>query len=123
MTNRPSEESIRLRIANVISDSEELMFERLDNLHKLQITDTDVVNYLRTEGMEAVARRYAEWQDMPVDFAEDDNTTMNPRVPDPGDAPSYRSMAEELDAAGINDSNLLDAIQSAAQAKRDEERK
>jgi hypothetical protein len=113
MTNRPSETDIKLRIAKIITDSEELMFERFDNLHKFQITDTDVVDYLRTEGMEAVARRYADWQDLPIVFDED-NTTMNPVVPDPGDvtqvAPGYTRFHPE--AGGILDipDHLVDSF-------------
>lgn len=90
---------------------EDYMFERLDNLHKRGIHDNEVIRFLRKEGLNDVAARYIEWSGAIDPDAEDDNTTMNPAVPDPGDASSY---AELFAADGINADNLEQAIVQAA---------
>lgn len=73
---------------------EDYMFERLDNLHRRGIHDNEVIRFLRKEGLNDIAARYIEWSGAIDPDAEDDNTTTNPAVPDPGDAASYTALGE-----------------------------
>jgi hypothetical protein len=107
------------------------MFDRVDHLHTAGITDTDVIRHLRKEGLGDLADRYIDWSGAVDPDAEDDNTTMSPAVPDPGDAESYKPLDEalgterkdesswpatpgeltaELTSAGINAANLEQAL-------------
>lgn len=84
------EQLVNQKVINIISDGYDYMFERFDKLHKQDITDTEVVAALRHYGEEDVLDGYVEWAD--IDVREDDNTTTNPVVPDPGNAPSYDAL-------------------------------
>jgi hypothetical protein len=82
--------NIRLTVEKIINASNELLFERFDMLKKRGINDEDLVEALRYLEHEELLEAYAEWA--AIDIREDDNTTLNPVVPDPGDAPSYTAM-------------------------------
>ena len=110
------EQLVNMKVINIISAGYDYMFERFDRLHKQNIDDDEVVAALRHYGEQDLLDGYAEWGD--IDLREDDNTTTNPVVPDPGDAPSYTTMAEQLDAAGINEDNLEQALLDAVKANR-----
>lgn len=114
MTENAEPLDFELRIYNMISDSQDRLFERFDDLHKRNIDDTQVIQTLRKGGYRDLAEGYIEWSGAIDPDAEDDNTTMNPVVPDPGDAPSYSALTVELTAAGINDGNLEQALLDAA---------
>lgn len=86
------EASISLAVGNCISRGYDKISEDLDDLHKRGFTDDDIVKALREQGETDILDWYAEWAD--IDLREDDNTTTNPVVPDPGDAPSYASLSE-----------------------------
>lgn len=88
--------NIRLTVENIINSSYEALFERFDKLKKRGINDDDMVTALRYLEHEELLEAYAEWAE--IDLREDDNTTMNPAVPDPGDAPSYTALADQLEA-------------------------
>lgn len=88
--------NISLTIENIISASHDALFERFDNLKKRGINDDDVVTALRYLEHEDLLEAYADWAD--IDIREDDNTTLNPVVPDPADAPSYEALADQLEA-------------------------
>lgn len=81
------EAEISLAVGNIISAGYDFISQKLDDLHKRNIHDDDVVKALRDQGESDILDWYAEWAD--IDLREDDNTTMNPVVPDPGDAISY----------------------------------
>lgn len=85
--------NVRLTVSNIISSKQDEMFEQFDRLHRRGIHDDDVVKALRHIGEVDLLDAYAEWAD--IDIREDDNTTLNPVVPDPGDMPSY----DDLEAA------------------------
>lgn len=108
--------NVRLVISNLMSGAQDRMFEAFDGLHKRGITDEEILLALRNMGEEDLRDEYAEWAN--IDIREDDNTTMNPAVPDPGDAPSYSALTVELTAAGINDQNLEQALVDAVTANR-----
>lgn len=80
--------NIRLTVSHIISSKQDEMFEQFDRLHRRNISDTDVVRALQSLHEPDLLDAYAEWAD--IDLREDDNTTMNPAVPDPGDAGSYK---------------------------------
>jgi hypothetical protein len=87
------------RLAAIVSTFEESLFERLDKQHAKGIHDDEVIRFLRNEGHTLLAERYIEWSGALDPDREDDNTTMNPVVPDPADSPSYAGLAEQL--AGV----------------------
>jgi hypothetical protein len=82
--------NIRLAVSHIISSKQDEMFEQFDRLHRRNIHDDDVVTALTQLHELDLLDAYAEWAD--IDLREDDNTTMNPVVPDPGDAPSYKAL-------------------------------
>lgn len=90
------EANIRMTVQSIIDSGLDAMFERFDKLKKRGINDDDMVAALRYLGDIEILDEYAEWGD--IDIREDDNTTMNPAVPDPGDAPSYTALADQLEA-------------------------
>jgi hypothetical protein len=92
MTNPPvptKDELLDFRISSIINSAEDAMFQKFDDLHKQGHNDDDVINYLRKQGYTDYADAYIEWSGALDPDREDDNTTMNPVVPDPADAPSY----------------------------------
>lgn len=104
MTDTPSTEpdiedrgaNIRMTVQSIIDSGLDAMFERFDKLKKRGINDDDMVAALTYLGDIEILDEYAEWAD--IDLRTDDNTTMNPVVPDPGDAPSYTALADQLEA-------------------------
>jgi hypothetical protein len=86
-------------VLHIITSKQDEMFDAFDRLHRRNIHDDDVVAALRTLGEEDLLDAYAEWGD--IDIREDDNTTTNPVVPDPADAPSYAS--HPLNVQSIHD--------------------
>jgi hypothetical protein len=84
------EAAISLAVGNCISAGYDFISQKFDDLHKRGYTDDDVVKALRDQGEADLLDWYAEWAD--IDLREDDNTTMDPVVPDPGDAPSYAGL-------------------------------
>jgi hypothetical protein len=86
-------------LAAIVASFEESLFERFDRLHTKDIHDDEVIRFLRSEGHTLLATRYIEWSGALDPDREDDNTTMDPVVPDPGDSPSYAPLAEQL--AGV----------------------
>jgi hypothetical protein len=90
--------NIRTIVAELLSEAYEDLFNRYDRLHKRNINDNDIIRALRQNGDGRVADDYIEWSGALDPDAEDDNTTMNPAVPDPGDAPSYTALADQLEA-------------------------
>lgn len=94
MTDSPApiedrDANIRSLVAELLSEAYESLFTRYDKLHKRNINDDDIIRALRQNGDGAVADDYMEWSGAVDPDAEDDNTTMNPAVPDPGSAASY----------------------------------
>ena len=81
-------ENAELRIGSIVRDGENRMFERFDDLHKRNINDDTIIHVLRSNGRPELAAQYIEWSGALDPDAEDDNTTMNPVVPDPGDSES-----------------------------------
>jgi hypothetical protein len=90
--------NIRMTVQSIIDASLDAMFERFDQLKKRNINDDDMVAALRYLGDIELLDEYAEWAD--IDIREDDNTTTNPVVPDPGDAPSYEPLARVMASGG-----------------------
>lgn len=88
--------NIRSTVSHIISSKQDEMFEQFDRLHRRNIHDDDVVKALRHMGEVELLDAYAEWAD--IDLREDDNTTMSPTVPDPGEAPSYTALAGQMQA-------------------------
>ena len=88
--------NIRLTIQHIIDNKVEEMCAEFDRLHRRGIHDDDVVKALRYLGDIELLDDYAEWAE--IDLREDDNTTTSPVVPDPGDAPSYNALGEQLQA-------------------------
>jgi len=82
------------RLAAIVSSFEEALFERLDKQHNKGIHDDEVIRFLRAEGHYLLATRYIEWAGALDPDREDDNTTMNPAVPDPGDSPTNQLIHE-----------------------------
>jgi hypothetical protein len=103
MTETPApiedrEANIRHTVEMIVDSGHEAIYERLDKLHKRNIHDSDVMRALRALGFGDVADGYADWAE--VDEREDDNTTTNPVVPDPGDSPSYDALKQAMAAGG-----------------------
>jgi hypothetical protein len=103
MTDSPApiedrEANIRLTVQHIISTKLDEMYEQFDRLHRRNISDQDVVAALRYFGDIELLDGYAEWAD--IDIREDDNTTLDPTVPDPGDAPSYDALKQAMAAGG-----------------------
>ena len=82
-------QNAELRIGSIVRNAEDGMFERFDNLHKHNIDDDTIISVLRSNGRPELALQYIEWSGAVDPDSDEDNTTMNPVVPDPGDAPSY----------------------------------
>jgi hypothetical protein len=98
---------IRLRVENIIQRHLEGMYEDFDQLHKRGIHDHDVVAALEYLGDPDVLDGYADWAE--IDLREDDNTTLNPAVPDPGGAESYKALMDAYDTTpgvGVVDRDL-----------------
>lgn len=85
--------NIRMAVQMIIDSNLDAMFDRFDALKKRGINDNDMVEALRYLGDIELLDSYAEWGD--IDLREDDNTTLNPVVPDP-DNPSYAPLLEQL---------------------------
>jgi hypothetical protein len=96
--------NVRLVISNLMSTAQDKLFEQFDHLHRRNITDEDILLALRNMGEEDLRDDYAEWAD--IDIREDDNTTLNPAVPDPGNAPSYSALESALKAEIREDADL-----------------
>lgn len=111
-------------VVQLVEKGLEDIYENLDHLHVRKIDDTEVIRALREAGFPDIAEGYINWADCIDPDREDDNTTTSPVVPDPGDAPSYKSMGtvssltKELTDAGINDGNLEQALLDAVSANR-----
>lgn len=96
MSTTPDPEFIDLTIYTAISQSQDILFERFDMLHNKGINDDDVIRTLRKGGYTDLAESYIEWSGALDPDAEDDNTTTNPAVPDPGDSPSYAALGKAI---------------------------
>lgn len=97
MTETPApiedrEANIKENIRYIIDRGLDAIYENFDRLHRRGIHDNDVVKALRDLGEEDILDGYAEWGDL--DLREDDNTTMDPTVPDPA-GPSRRELLAE----------------------------
>lgn len=99
------QENAELRIGSIVRDGENRMFERFDDLHQRNITDDTIIRVLRGNGRPELAAQYIEWSGAIDPDREDDNTTMSPTVPDPGDAPSYEAL-EQAWERGMADAKL-----------------
>lgn len=84
--------NIRMAVQMIIDSNLDAMFDRFDALKKRGINDDDVVEALRYLGDIELLDSYAEWGD--IDIREDDNTTLDPTVPDPMDNDTNRLIAE-----------------------------
>lgn len=84
--------NIQQTVLHIINSKQDEMFEQFDRLHRRSIHDDDVVAALRHFGEVDLLDQYAEWGD--IDIREDDNTTLDPTVPDPGDSPTNQLIAE-----------------------------
>jgi hypothetical protein len=94
------EANIKERVRHIIERCYDQMFDAFDRLHKRNIHDDDVVSALRSLGENDILDQYAEWAD--IDLREDNNTTLDPVVPDPGEAPSYKALGEALGRSALN---------------------
>lgn len=92
MTDLNKDELLDLRISSIINSAEDAMFQKFDDLHKQGHNDDDVIRYLRKQGYTDYADAYIEWSGALDPDVEDDNTTTDPTVPDPGNAASYDAM-------------------------------
>lgn len=97
-------------LANAVSTFEEMLFNKFDRLHSHGIHDNEVIRFLRAEGHTVLATRYIEWSGAIDPDAEDDNTTMNPVVPDPGNAPSYDSLKHGEPRIAMNTINKVEVV-------------
>jgi hypothetical protein len=96
----PTEEHIEFRMKSICESGEDRIFQRFDELHGIHIDDTQVIRWLRANGRREMADQYIEWSGALDPDREDDNTTTNPVVPDPGDAPSYEPLARVMASGG-----------------------
>lgn len=80
--------NIKENVRYIIDRGLDAIYENFDRLHRRGIHDNDVVEALRDLGEEDILDGYAEWAD--IDLREDNNTTLDPIVPDPASAPSYK---------------------------------
>lgn len=108
--------NVRLTVSLVIQNGLDKIYADLDQLHKRNIHDGDIVKALRDMNEMDLLEGYADWAE--IDLREDDNTTLDPTVPDPRDDPSYKGLAEHLkavkDAASpALDTPALDRLQQA----------
>ena len=99
--NKPAQDDIDLRINNLISSSQDRLFEYFDDLHKRGINDDDVIRSLRRNGYSDLAEGYIEWSGALDPDIQDDITAMSEAVPDPTDAPSYKGHPLNQRPAGI----------------------
>lgn len=84
---------VQHRVAQAISAGYDLIYEKLDALHKRDIHDDDVVKALQDLGETQLLEAYAEWAEIVLPDAEPTSgPVMDDVVPDPHDAPSYSSM-------------------------------
>lgn len=105
--------NIQQTVLHIINSKQDEMFDQFDRLHRRGIHDDDVVAALRHFGETDLLDQYAEWGD--IDIREDDNTTLNPVVPDPMDADGNRQLAH---AHAVQ--QALDAI--VEQLKKEQQR-
>jgi hypothetical protein len=91
--------NIRLVVEHIIHTAYDGIYAQLDKLHRRNIHDDDVVKALRYLEHEEILEGYADWAD--IDIREDDNTTLSPIVPDPGNAPSYDALEEIREDADL----------------------
>lgn len=98
------------RLAAIVSTFEEMLFKRFDRLHAEEIHDTEVIQFLRAEGHKLLADRYIEWSGALDPDLQDNNTTLDPAVPDPGSAESYKEhpLNHPVDITTIEQLALLD---------------
>jgi len=90
--------NIKHTVERIIDDGYENIYAKLDQLHSKNIHDNDVVEALRSLHESDLLDGYAEWAS--IDLREDDNTTLSPVVPDPGNAPSYEPLARATASGG-----------------------
>jgi hypothetical protein len=102
MTDKFEPVDIDLKISNLISNSQDRLFEYFDDLHKQGINDSDVIRSLRRTGERDLAEGYIEWTGALDPDVEDNNTTLDTAVPDPGDSPSYEALGKALNRNAIN---------------------
>lgn len=116
---------IQLAVENIVSDSTDRMFERLDQLHKKGINDDDVTRALRYMGHNLLASAYQVWQNdgEPLSEDEDGPTEYGAHlVTDPGDAPSYAPLEEQLQGlAYIREAHALHFGDIPAPPSKDEQ--
>lgn len=109
--------NVRLTVSRIIFSKQDEMFERFDGLKKRGITDTDLVEALRHLGEAELLDAYAEWAD--IDLREDDNTTLNPAVPDPGESFSYAPLEQAIAAGGGLSYTKADVEAAAEEIRED----
>lgn len=85
-------ELLDLRISSIINSAEDAMFQKFDDLHQQNHSDDEVIRYLRKQGYTGYAESYIEWSGALDPDGEDNNTTLDPTVPDPASAASYDTM-------------------------------
>lgn len=93
--NTSKDELLDAGVSRIIRRSEDRLMNELEQLNKDGHSDEEIVAYLRKQGYTDYAEYYAEHAG--VDEREDDNTTLDPVVPDPGDAPSYDALRKAME--------------------------
>lgn len=101
---------VSLAVGNCVSKGYDEICTYLDRLHERGITDAEIVASLREQHEMDLLDWYAEWAG--IDIREDDNTTLNPVVPDPGEASSYSGLTPNLEA--YRTSVQAEAVRDAA---------
>jgi hypothetical protein len=115
-------ENVKYRVDRIIDDGFDNIYAKFDQLHSKGIHDNDVVEALRALHQTDLLDGYAEWAD--IDLREDDNTTLNPVVPDPADAPSYAdhplnkpaAKPDQTDAAEAQHAKLEQPLRDVVEA-------
>lgn len=86
---------VQTHVSRAIEDGFELIYERLDGLHKRDINDGDIIQAMHNLGEHDLLQSYAEWGQIELPDAEPTSgPVMDDVVPDPVDADSYRNYPE-----------------------------
>lgn len=94
-TNTDRAEIVRKHVSRALEDGFELIYERLDGLHKRDINDDDIIQAMREMGEHDLLNSYAEWGQIELPDAEP-NSVMDDVVPDPHDAGSYAKLSKPV---------------------------
>jgi hypothetical protein len=93
MTDKHTDEQVTEKVLSLVSvcyrTFSDALFERLDQLHRQDIHDTQVIRALRKIGEVDFAAEYIDWSGA-IDPDAEPNETLGGTVPDPAGAESYK---------------------------------